>query len=75
VLRLGIWCHYHDSAAAILDDSEIKFAIEEERLSRRFPALVAARGLQACGVPINDTDLDSTRVPGDPGSELRKRDP
>ena len=59
MLRLGISCHYHDSAAAIVDDSEIKFAIQEERLSRRkhdrrFPALAIARGLQACGLPIND---------------------
>lgn len=59
MLRLGISCYYHDSAVAIVDDSEIKFAIQEERLSRRkhdrrFPALAVAHGLQACGVPIND---------------------
>ena len=59
MLRLGISCYYHDSAVAIADDSEIKFAIQEERLSRRkhdrrFPALAVAHGLQACGVPIND---------------------
>jgi carbamoyltransferase len=59
MLRLGISCYYHDSAVAIVDDSEIKFAIQEERLSRRkhdrrFPALAIAHGLQACGVPIND---------------------
>ncbi len=59
MLRLGISCYYHDSAVAIVDDSKIKFAIQEERLSRRkhdrrFPALAIAHGLQACGVPIND---------------------
>src|SRR3954451_1793069 len=58
MVRLGTSCYYHDSAIAIIDDSEIKFAIQEERLSRRkhdrrFPALAIAHGLQACGVPIN----------------------
>ena len=53
MLRLGISCYYHDSAVAIVDDSEIKFAIQEERLSRRkhdrrFPALAVAH---ADGIP------------------------
>jgi len=59
MLVMGISCHYHDSAVAIIDENEIAFAIHEERLSRikhdrRFPALAAARGLQACGIAIND---------------------
>jgi carbamoyltransferase len=75
MLRLGISCYYHDSAAAIIDDSEIKFAIQEERLSRRkhdrrFPALAIAHGLQACGVPIND--LASIVFYEDPQLKLKR---
>src|SRR5436190_15006609 len=75
MLRLGISCYYHDSAAAIVDDSEIKFAIQEERLSRRkhdrrFPALAIAHGLQACGVPIND--LASIVFYEDPQLKLKR---
>ena len=59
MLVMGISCYYHDSAVAIVDENEIKFAIQEERLSRhkhdrRFPALAVARGLQACGITIDD---------------------
>jgi carbamoyltransferase len=59
MLVLGISCYYHDSAVAIVDEDEIKFAIQEERLSRqkhdrRFPALALARALQACDISIND---------------------
>src|SRR5262245_29468928 len=32
MLIMGISCYYHDSAAAIIDSDEIKFAIQEERL-------------------------------------------
>ena len=75
MLRLGISCYYHDSAAAIVDDSEIKFAIQEDRLSRRkhdrrFPALAIAHGLQACGVPIND--LASIVFYEDPQLKLKR---
>jgi carbamoyltransferase len=75
MLKLGISCYYHDSAAAIIDDSEIKFAIQEERLSRRkhdrrFPALAIAHGLQACGVPIND--LASIVFYEDPQLKLKR---
>ena len=40
---LGISAYYHDSAIALLEDDDILFAIQEERLSRkkgdeRFPA-------------------------------------
>lgn len=58
---LGISCYYHDSAVALVDDSEIKFAIHEERLSRRkqdarFPALAVGRALEAAKLRINDLE-------------------
>lgn len=31
---LGISAYYHDSAIAVLEDSDILFALQEERLSR-----------------------------------------
>ncbi|MGO9468611.1 MAG: carbamoyltransferase [Isosphaeraceae bacterium] len=34
-LILGVNCAYHESAAALLRDGEVVFAIEEERLTRR----------------------------------------
>lgn len=59
MLTMGVSCYYHDSAVAILDEYGIKFAIQEERLSRlkhnrRFPELALTRALQACGIRIND---------------------
>ncbi len=61
MLVMGISCYYHDSAVAVLDDREIKFAIHEERLSRvkhdaRFPVLAIGHALEACGIGINDLD-------------------
>jgi carbamoyltransferase len=61
MLVMGISCYYHDSAVAILDDREIKFAIHEERLSRvkhdaRFPVLAIGHALEACGIGVNDID-------------------
>jgi carbamoyltransferase len=58
---LGISCYYHDSAAALINDNEITFAIHEERLSRqkqdsRFPALAIGRALEAARLQINDID-------------------
>src|ERR1051326_380219 len=58
---LGISCYYHDSAVALIDNNEIKFAIHEERLSRRkqdarFPALAVGRALEAAKLRINDLD-------------------
>ena len=46
---------------AIIDDSEIKFAIHEERLSRlkhdaRFPVRAIGSGLDALDLQINDFD-------------------
>jgi len=61
MLVMGISCYYHDSAVALIDDDEIKFAIQEERLSRlkhdpRFPVLAIGHALQACGIGIDDLD-------------------
>ena len=61
MLVMGISCYYHDSAIAIIDDSEIKFAIHEERLSRlkhdaRFPVRAIGSGLDALDLQINDFD-------------------
>ena len=58
---LGISCYYHDSAVALIDEGEIKFAIHEERLSRRkqdarFPALAIGRALEAATLRINDLE-------------------
>lgn len=48
---LGISCHYHDSAVALVDDKEIRFAAHEERFSRvkhdsRFPYIALGRAMQ-----------------------------
>lgn len=40
-LILGINCAYHESAAALVRDGEVEFAIEEERLTRRKHAKAA----------------------------------
>jgi carbamoyltransferase len=40
-LILGVNCAYHESAAALICDSEVVFAIEEERLTRRKHAKTA----------------------------------
>lgn len=58
---LGISCYYHDSAIAVVDDDEIKFAIHEERLSRvkhdaRFPVRAIGAALDALECDINDFD-------------------
>src|SRR5262249_42253176 len=75
MLVMGISCYYHDSAVAVLDDNEIQFAIQEERLSRakhdpRFPVLAVGSALQACGIGIND--LDQIIFYEDPKLKLRR---
>ncbi len=42
-LILGINCAYHESAAALVRDGEVVFAIEEERLTRIKHAKIASR--------------------------------
>jgi carbamoyltransferase len=61
VLVLGISCYYHDSAVAVVDETGIKFAIHEERLSRqkhdaRFPVLALGSASQTCGIGTGDLD-------------------
>jgi carbamoyltransferase len=61
VLVLGISCYYHDSAVAVVDETGIKFAIHEERLSRqkhdpRFPVLALGAASQTCGIVTGDLD-------------------
>ncbi|MBV9825033.1 MAG: hypothetical protein JO001_05040, partial [Alphaproteobacteria bacterium] len=58
---LGISCYYHDSAVALVEDGEIRFAIQEERLSRRkhdarFPVLAMGAALRGCDLNIGDLD-------------------
>ncbi len=58
---LGISCFYHDSAVCALEDGQIKFAIQEERLSRikhdaRFPILALTKALEHCQWRIDDID-------------------
>lgn len=70
---LGLSCYYHDSAAALVDESSIRFAIQEERLSRvkhdaRFPSLAIARALESARLRIND--LDSIVFYEDPRKKL-----
>ncbi len=58
---LGISCFYHDSAVAAIEDGNIRFAIQEERLSRvkhdnRFPIRGLSKALEYCDWDINDVD-------------------
>ena len=72
---LGISCYFHDAAAALVDDDAIRFAIQEERLSRhkhdaRFPALAIGRALESAGMRVND--LDAIVFYEDPQTKLRR---
>ena len=58
---LGISCHYHDSAAALLKDGKVVFAADEERFSRRkhdssFPILAIEACLAWAGITIDQVD-------------------
>tara|TARA_B100002052_G_C15868011_1_gene593260 strand:+ start:247 stop:2079 length:1833 start_codon:yes stop_codon:yes gene_type:complete len=58
---LGISCYYHDSAASILIDGEIKFAAQEERYSRikhdfTFPTQAIKEGLKYCSLDLKEFD-------------------
>ncbi len=75
MLVLGVSCYYHDSAIALVDDSEIKFAIHQERLSRhkhdaRFPVLALGAVSQACG--IDTVDLDRIVFYEEPRTKLAR---
>lgn len=58
---LGISCHYHDSAAALLCDGQLVAAAQEERFSRRkndaaFPARAIDFCLKQAGTTAGDID-------------------
>lgn len=60
-LILGISCYYHDSAAVLLKDGEIVYALQEERLSRkkqdsRFPRKSINFILEKTGLEVTDLD-------------------
>ncbi len=59
VYILGISCHYHDSAAVLLQNGEIVFAAEEERFTRKkhdasFPENAIRCALAHEGISIDD---------------------
>ncbi|NLO90826.1 MAG: carbamoyltransferase [Elusimicrobia bacterium] len=63
---LGISAYYHDSAAALLHDGEIVFAVQEERLSRKkHDSAFPENAVRAClkhgigGKPLSMGDLDA----------------
>ena len=58
---LGISCHYHDAAAALLRDGVLVAAAQEERFSRRkhdaaFPLRAIEFCLQQAGIEAGDLD-------------------
>lgn len=58
---LGISCHYHDSAAALLHDGMLVAAAEEERFSRKkhdfsYPEKAIAFCLEQAGISSQDLD-------------------
>jgi carbamoyltransferase len=59
---LGISCYYHDAAAALVEDNQIIFAVQEERLSRikhdsAFPTLAISKALEAGKCDLKDVDV------------------
>jgi carbamoyltransferase len=64
---LGLW-DGHDSGAALLEDGEVRVAVNEERLTRRklevkFPALAIGACLEHCGCRPEDIDLIACSTP------------
>jgi carbamoyltransferase len=58
---LGLSCHYHDAAAAILRDGALLAAAQEERFTRKkhdpnFPAHAIQYCLRHAGISVNDVD-------------------
>lgn len=58
---LGISCYYHDSAAVLVIDGDIKCAVQEERFTRikhdpRFPKNAINYCLSSCGLKPKDLD-------------------
>jgi len=59
VAILGLSAYYHDSAAAILIDGDIRAAAHEERFTRKkhdfsFPANAVKYVLNECGLDLDD---------------------
>ena len=57
----GVSAYYHDSAAALLIDGELKAAVQEERFTRkkydaRFPSASIAYCLARAGLKLEDVD-------------------
>jgi carbamoyltransferase len=70
---LGIW-DGHDSGAALLEDGRLRFAVNEERLSRRkleiaFPARSIAACLEQCGLDARRIDAVAATT-SDPAKTL-----
>ena len=60
-LVLGISCFYHDSAASLIKNGNIIYAVQEERFSRKkhdssFPKNSIQFILKEAGVKLNDID-------------------
>jgi carbamoyltransferase len=58
---IGISAYYHDSAAALVEDGNIRVAVQEERFSRtkhdaRFPAAAILECLRYAGVGLQSID-------------------
>ncbi len=58
---LGISCHYHDSAAALIKDGILAAAMQEERLNRikntsEFPIRAINRCIRESGIAFSDID-------------------
>tara|TARA_B100001248_G_C27390182_1_gene461943 strand:+ start:17 stop:1873 length:1857 start_codon:yes stop_codon:yes gene_type:complete len=56
---LGISCFYHDSAASLIRDGEILFAVQEERFTRKkhdsgFPKNAIKFCLESANISVND---------------------
>ncbi len=59
---LGISCYYHDSAACLIRDGDIVFAIQEERLTRvkhdpAFPIMSIKEILNRFNISFNDIEV------------------
>lgn len=72
---LGISCHYHDAAAALVADGEVVAAIQEERLSRikhdpGLPIAAAFACLEQAGLAPGD--LDAVAFYEDPFAKLER---
>jgi carbamoyltransferase len=59
---LGISAYYHDSAACLIEDGQIRAAAQEERFTRKkhdaaFPAHAVAYCLREAGIGVHELDL------------------